>query len=196
MNGSGSGSGSGCRSGDAYTDWVLASALPLFPSTYFGTRFIDRPAWGRTKVRLPYCIGTILYTKLYVLRFVYLCHIADTGSVAHTHKREAFLTKTYLNGFSFCGKLNRLSDQAHTHIKTIKPHSILTIIDFGPASAAGECVHVRRGLCRDGAGCFLPCRRDTNVHVSTHSAQHSTAQQPTHSSTQHPLPLLSVHYRI
>lgn len=36
-------------SGDAYTDWVLASALPLFPSTYFGTRFIDQPRWGRTK---------------------------------------------------------------------------------------------------------------------------------------------------
>ena len=147
----GSGSGSGCRSGDAYTDWVLASALPLFPSTYFGTRFIDRPAWGRTKVRLPYFIGTILD-----------CIVC------------------------------------------------IAVLTNGPASAAGcwllgagECVHVRRGLCCDGAGCFLPRCRDTNVHVSTMStaqhrtAQHSTAQHSnplTHSSTQYALPL-PVHYR-
>ena len=40
---------SGNLSGDPYSDWVLASALPLFPSTYFGTRFIDHADWGRTR---------------------------------------------------------------------------------------------------------------------------------------------------
>ena len=40
---------SGNLSASAYEDWVLTSALPLFPSTWLGMWMIDQPRVGRTK---------------------------------------------------------------------------------------------------------------------------------------------------
>lgn len=40
---------SGNLSSSVYMNWVLTSALPLFPSTLFGIWYIDQPSVGRTK---------------------------------------------------------------------------------------------------------------------------------------------------